>query len=109
MSEPLDEDDEGLAPERTALAWNRTGVAFLVAIAALGRKVWPIDRQNHGWAVVALGSAALVFLTSLWIATRLQTHHRYAGRTMDKRAFQLVTLGTVTVAIAGFVLALAPA
>lgn len=109
MAEPLDEDDEGLAPERTALAWNRTGVAFLVAIAALGRKVWPIDAQNHGWAVLALGGATLVFLASLWIATRLQTHHRYQGDTMDERAFQLVTIGTLTVAIAGFVLALAPA
>lgn len=105
MAEPLDEDDEGLAPERTALAWNRTGIAFLVAIAALGRKVWPIDEQNHGWVVVALGAATIVFLASLWISTRLSTHHRYAGGTMDERAFQLVTAGTIAVAIAGFVLA----
>jgi uncharacterized membrane protein YidH (DUF202 family) len=108
VAEPLDEDDEGLAPERTALAWSRTGVAFLVAVTAIGRRVWPIDEQHHGWAVLALGGAALVFLASLWIAMRLSTHHRYAGGTMDERAFLLVTLGTLAVAAAGFVLALAP-
>jgi uncharacterized membrane protein YidH (DUF202 family) len=109
MADPLDEDDEGLAPERTALAWNRTGIAFLIAIAALGRKVWPIDQGNHAVVVLVLGIAALIFVASLVIATRLSTHHRYQGNTMDPRAFQLVTLGTFVVAVAAFVLALTPA
>jgi len=109
MAEPLGEDDEGLAPERTALAWNRTGIAFLVVIAALGRKVWPIDRANHGVVVLLLGLAALLFVGSLWVASRLATHARYQGHTMDSRAFQLVTLGTFAVGLAGFLLALTPA
>ncbi|MGZ4675140.1 MAG: DUF202 domain-containing protein [Acidimicrobiia bacterium] len=108
MPRPLDEDDEGLAPERTALAWNRTGIAFLVAIAALGRRVWPIDRGNHGFVVGALGFATLLFLASLWVATRLATRHRYEGETMDATAFRLVTVGTLVVAVAGLALALFP-
>ena len=70
MAEPLDEDDEGLAPERTALAWNRTGITFLVVVAALGRRVWPLDEGQHALAVALLGGGVLIFVASLWIATR---------------------------------------
>lgn len=108
MADPFDEDDEGLAPERTALAWNRTGIAFMVVIAALGRRVWPLDEGQHPLAVLVIGVATLIFIASLWVATRLSTHHRYAGGTMDPRAFQLVTAGTVAIAVAGFLLAFAP-
>ena len=84
MAEPIDEDDDGLAPERTLLAWNRTGIAFFVAIAALGRRVWPIDTGNHGWVVAALGAATLAILAGLLVAGRVGTHDRYAGTTMHR-------------------------
>jgi uncharacterized membrane protein YidH (DUF202 family) len=109
MASPIDEDDEGLAPERTALAWDRTGIAFFVAIAALGRRVWPIDEGNHGWVVLGLGIASLTILAGLVVQARLATHERYAGETMSRRAFQLVTASTLTLAVAGFALALFPA
>jgi uncharacterized membrane protein YidH (DUF202 family) len=102
-------DERGLAPERTRLAWDRTGIAFFVAIAALGRKVWPIDAGNHAWVVLALGIAALTVLGGLVIAGRLHTHHRYEGRTVHDRAFLLISISTLVLAVAGFVLALFPA
>jgi putative membrane protein len=108
MADPLDEDDEGLAPERTALAWSRTALAFFVAIAALGRRVWPIGESYHGVAVAVIGAAALAFVASLLLAGRIRTHHRYDGETMDPRAFPLVTGGTVALAVAAFALALVP-
>ncbi len=108
MGDPLGPDDDGLAPERTALAWNRTGTAFLVVIAALGRRLWPIDEGNHALVLVLLGVAGSLFLLSLFVAAQLATHHRYAGHTMHIRAFRLVAIGTFVVGVAGFALALAP-
>jgi uncharacterized membrane protein YidH (DUF202 family) len=102
-------DERGLAPERTRLAWDRTGIAFFVAIAALGRKVWPIDRGNHAWVVLGLGVAALTVLAGMLVAGRLHTHHRYAGVTMRERAFVLISASTLVLALAGFALALFPA
>jgi uncharacterized membrane protein YidH (DUF202 family) len=109
MGSPIDEDDDGLAPERTLLAWNRTGIAFFVAIAALGRRVWPIDAGNHGWVVLTLGVAILAVLASLAVAGRVTTHGRYAGTTMHRHAFLLVSASTLLLAGAAFALALFPA
>ena len=109
MASPLDVDDDGLAPERTAMAWNRSGIAFLVAIAALGRRLWPLDRGNHGVVLITLGIAAMAFLASLWLASRLRTRTRYGGETLDPHAFRLVSGGTLVLALAGFTLALFPA
>src|SRR3954447_13227734 len=104
----VEHPDEGLAPERTALAWNRTGIAFFVAIAALGRRVWPIDAGNHGWVVLALGGATLAILAGLLLAGRVGTHDRYAGDTMHEHAFLLVSVSTFVLACAAFALALFP-
>ncbi|MBK5287895.1 MAG: DUF202 domain-containing protein [Acidimicrobiia bacterium] len=108
MGEALAADDDGLAPERTALAWNRTGMAFLVAIAAVGRRLWPLDQGNHTIILWVLAGAALAFLGSLWSASRLRTHARYQGDTLDPHAYRLVTLGTLTLAVAGIVFAFFP-
>ena len=109
MAASITPDDDGLAPERTVLAWNRTGMAFLIVIAALGRRVWPIDKGNHALVLVVLALAATTFVTSLWFASRLRTHSRYEGETLDAHAFRLVSIGTFVVAVAGFALALFPA
>jgi uncharacterized membrane protein YidH (DUF202 family) len=105
----IDPDDDGLAPERTVLAWNRTGMAFLIAIAALGRRVWPVERGNHGLVLGVLGLAAAMFVASLYLAGRLRTRARYSGATMDPNAFRLVSIGTFVLAVAAFGLALLPA
>jgi len=105
----VEHPDEGLAPERTALAWNRTGIAFFVAIAALGRRVWPIDAGNHGWVVLTLGVAAIGILAGLLIAGRVRPHHRHEGQTMHEHAFMLVSASTFVLALAAFALALFPA
>jgi uncharacterized membrane protein YidH (DUF202 family) len=108
MGTAIDEDDDGLAPERTFLAWNRTGIAFFVAIAALGRRVWPIDAGNHGWVVLALGVATLAILAGLALAGRTATHDRYAREVMHRHAFLLVSVSTLVLAGAAFALALFP-
>ncbi len=109
MGAAIDEDDDGLAPERTTLAWNRTGIAFFVAIAALGRRVWPIDTGNHGWVVLALGLATLAILAGLTLAGRVGPHDRYAGAETHRHAYFLVSASTLVLACAAFALALLPA
>ena len=108
MPSPIAHDD-GLSPERTVLAWNRSGMAFMIAIAALGRRVWPLDRGNNAIVLAVLVVAAGAFLASLWIASRLRTRARYRGDVLDAHAFRLVSIGTFVVAVAGFGLALFPA
>ena len=109
MASPIEPDDDGLSPERTVMAWNRSGIAFLVAIAALGRRLWPLDRGNHRIVLITVGIAAMAFLGSLWFASQLRTHSRYGGETLDPHAFRLVSGGTLVLAVAGFALALFPA
>ncbi len=108
MGEALGADDDGLAPERTVLAWNRTGMAYLVAIAAVGRRLWPLDRGNHAVILFVLAAAAAAFLASLWSASRLRTRARYQGDTLDAHTFRMVSLGTLTLAVAGIVFAFFP-
>ena len=108
MPSPIAHDD-GLSPERTVLAWNRSGMAFVIAIAALGRRVWPLDRGNNAIVLAVLVVAAGAFLASLWFASRLRTRARYRGDVLDAHAFRLVSIGTFVVAIAGFGLAVFPA
>jgi uncharacterized membrane protein YidH (DUF202 family) len=101
-------DERGLAPERTRLAWDRTGIAFFIVITALGRRIWPIDAGNHGWVVLALGIATLTIIAGLVIAGRVHTHPREAGRTTNEHAFRLVSASTFLLALAAFALALFP-
>ena len=109
MASPIVHADDGLSPERTVLAWNRSGMAFFIAIAALGRRVWPLDRGNNAIVLAILVVATAAFLSSLWFASRLRTRARYRGDVLDAHAFRLVSIGTFVVAIAGFGLALFPA
>ena len=109
MASPIASDDDGLSPERTVLAWNRSGMAFFIAVAALGRRIWPLDRGDNALVLAVLVVATVAFLASLWFASRLRTRARYRGDVLDAHAFRLVSLGTFVVAIAGFALALFPA
>ena len=71
--------------------------------------VMHIDTGNHGWVVATLGAATLAILAGLLIAGRVGTHDRYAGVTMHRHAFFLVSLSTFVLACAAFALALVPA
>ena len=79
----FEEPDEPLAGERTDLAWTRSGIAFLVCVAVMLRRVWPIDRADHLLAVglVAIGAGA--WAVALVVARRVaRTTH--GGRAPDR-------------------------
>jgi hypothetical protein len=96
--------DGGLARERTILAWNRSGLAAVVCIVVLLRRLWPL----HGAAQrLALGLIAAA--TIVWALVLLAVATAGAGRggqpVMGHRVFPLMTVGTLLLALVGFVLA----
>ncbi|MGA2836945.1 MAG: DUF202 domain-containing protein [Acidimicrobiales bacterium] len=94
--------DEGLAPERTQLAWGRTGLAVVVVVGVLARRVWTLNGAVGvvGLVIVALGT--LVWLAGMHESHRLEAGMVPHGLTGD-RAFRLVTAGTVLLAAGGLV------
>ena len=47
VSSDEDPNDPGLARERTALSWNRSGLAIIVCIAVVLRHLWPLNGTDE--------------------------------------------------------------
>jgi hypothetical protein len=96
--------DPGLARERTALAWNRSGLAAVVCVAVLLRRIWPI----HGAAeklTLGLIAAAAVLWAVVLLAVITAGSDPEAALVMGERVFPLMTAGTLILAVAAVVLA----
>ena len=102
-----DGPDTGLAGERTALAWNRSGLAVVVCVAVLLRHVWPLQGTDQELALGLIAGAVVIWtvvLASLTLASRspaVDLPHR-------ANVFRLMTAGTLLLAVVGFVAAFAP-
>ena len=92
----------GLARERTALAWNRSGLAAVVCIAVLLRHLWPLDGDAQYIAMGLVAAAAVVWATALLLFTL--TGDRDERLILGGRVFGLMTLGTLALALVGIVL-----
>lgn len=92
MSEP----DRSRAMERTALAWNRTGLAFVAIGAAVLRTLAPTGRGAVGIAMVVVGGAAAM--------------HAWRPRAGPDRvrAVRLLALATTLLSVAVLIAAVAP-
>jgi uncharacterized membrane protein YidH (DUF202 family) len=105
--EPSNSPDPGLAGERTALAWNRSGLAVVVCVAVLLRHVWPLHGTDQELALALISGAVAIWAVVLAVFT-------HASRTNDAEMphsanlFRLVTAGTLLLAVVGFVAAFAP-
>jgi len=91
----------GLARERTDLAWNRSGLAVLVTVAIVLRRLWPLhgDRGAAALALIAMGG--LVWAASMRISRRVgdaATPHA-----MTVSAGWMMTVATLALALAGFI------
>jgi len=106
MTTPLEEPEAGLAGERTALAWNRSGLAVVVCVAVLVRHAWPLHGAEHEVALGLIAGAAIVWCVVLAVLTLSRgTPGSYVPR--GAAVFRLVTAGTLLLAFVGFVAALA--
>ena len=97
--------DEGLAPQRTQLAWGRTGLAVAVALAVLARRAWSVGGGFEAAALVLVGVGGLVWLVGMRESRDLHIHMEPHGL-VGTRAFSLVTAGTLLLAVGATVLGL---
>jgi uncharacterized membrane protein YidH (DUF202 family) len=90
--------DEGLSPQRTELAWGRTGLALAAAMVVLARRAWTLGGGVEVAAIVVVAVGGLVWLAGMRLSRDLHAHmepHGLAGT----RAFALVATGTVLLAV----------
>ena len=94
--------DSGLAAERTLLACNRSGLAVMVTVVVVLRRLWPLhgDRGVAALGLIAGGAAT-------WAAGMRIAHRRgmSAGSqpALSRRAGRMLTVGTLALALAAFV------
>ena len=105
MAQPQQRADRGLARERTILAWYRLGLATVVCIAVLLRRVWPLESAGQVVALGLISGAAVLWAVVLLI---FAVRGGDAGASMSARVGWLITAATLTLAAVGFVLALLP-
>lgn len=89
-------NDPSRAAERTALAWNRTGLAFVVTGVIVVRFLTPDGRGAVGLLMIAMGTATAAYG---W---------RYRDRAAAGRAVRLLAWATTVLAAATLVAAALP-
>ena len=103
-SAPRELLDEGLARERTALAWTRSGLSVLACVALMSKEIW---EESGPAADVALGiicGAAILWLASM-LAVRGPRFRAGGPVRPTGVVFALMTAGTLVLAGAALVLA----
>lgn len=95
----------GAARERTLLAWNRSGLAVLVCIAVLLRHLWPLEGANQIAALIVIAVASIVWAVAL-LAFSHAGNNRDENALLTANVFRLMTVGTVLLALVGFVLSI---
>lgn len=95
----------GLARERTELAWSRSGLSVAVTVAVTLRRLWPLtgDRAVVALVLIAVGASIWVAGMQLGRRARLVTD---ANGGLATSTFRLLTIGTMILALAGFVVGL---
>ena len=108
MAEPLSEPDEGLAGERTDLAWTRSGVAAIVCVGVLLRRLWPLDRADHAIALALVAAGAVAWASGLVVARRVAETTHQGRDVIAPGTLRLISAGTFVLALGAFVLGCFP-
>ena len=95
--------DPGLAAERTDLAWNRSGLAVVVAVAIMLRRLWPLDGYKSVFAMALIAVGAIAWAVGMYLARRERSDAK-ARRPMGVSTGRMLTVGTLVLAVAGFLL-----
>jgi uncharacterized membrane protein YidH (DUF202 family) len=107
---PDDEEVRGLAGERTDLAWTRSGLAILAAVAALLRRVVDdFELESTRSVVLAIvGAVALAAAAGLVYAVVFSESTRHPERVVGPARMRRVAYGTTTFGVLAVVLSLFP-
>jgi len=104
MDQAPEHRDQGLAFERTVLAFNRSGLAGLVCVAVLLRHLWPLRDTGQRIALGLLAVAAIVWAIGV-LAVSSSSVDRHAPGHPRRHVFKLMTTATVILAVVGCLLA----
>ena len=100
--------DEGLASERTDLAWNRTGLAVVVCLAVILRRLWPLEGADKVAALGCISAGAVAWAAVLWMGRAVSVRPGSDPRLMSPHRAAAITVGTLALALAAFALGLFP-
>ena len=97
--------DSGLARERTDLAWNRSGLAVAVTVAIVLRRLWPLHGDRAVVALALIATGAVTWVVGMRLGRSIGSSAN-AGGTLGESACRMLTIGTVMLATAGFVVSI---
>ncbi len=96
--------DPGLQPERTVLAWSRTGLSVVTGSLLAARLLAP----QRGGAGLALGAAGVLLGLLLLVAAPLRERRAAPGRRPAAGLLAAVAAGCFLLGAAGAVVVLVP-
>jgi uncharacterized membrane protein len=97
--------DSGLAVERTHLAWNRSGLAGAVTVAIVLRRLWPLNGDRTVLALALIAAGGAMWVVGMRLGRRIG-QAAGAERTLGESACRLMAVGTVLLAMAGFIVSI---
>ena len=95
----------GLARERTELAWSRSGLSVAVTVAVTLRRLWPLTGDKEVVALVLIAVGAVIWVLGMQFGRR-RRHGPEAGGAVTASTLQMLTIGTLILAAAAFIVGL---
>jgi uncharacterized membrane protein YidH (DUF202 family) len=92
--------DPDLAAERTELAWSRSGLAVLAAVAIMVRRLWPLEGDRVSVVLVVTAAGAMTWAFGMLMARRLGG----APARLTRMHAKTLTGGTLVLAAAALIL-----
>jgi hypothetical protein len=105
---PRPPPEAGTARERIDLAWNRSGLALVVCLAVLLRRIWPLRHGDQVVALASISAGAAAWALALYFGRSLSGGVRHRRGMLSSGVLGLMATGTVLLAVAGFVLGFFP-
>jgi len=100
-----DPKNSGLARERTELAWSRSGLSVAVTVAVTLRRLWPLTGDKTVVALALIAAGSFIWVVGMQLGRRARSVTDMNGG-LATLTFRLLTIGTMILALAGFIVSL---